>query len=85
MTGGLALSKHGELEDACGDAPCPERQDDIDSGKTLMTTTNILLIAGGVLVAGGVVLFLTAPDETAAEGVTALRMGPGSLSIEGRF
>jgi hypothetical protein len=85
VTGGLALSKHGELEDACGDNPCPDRQDDIDSGKTLMTTTNILLIAGGVLVAGGVVLFLTAPDETTEEGVTALRLGPGSLSIEGRF
>lgn len=85
VTGGLALSKHGELEDACGDSPCPERQDDIDGGKTLMTTTNVLLIAGGVLVAGGVVLFLTAPDEAPTEGVTALRMGPGSLSIEGRF
>jgi hypothetical protein len=86
VTGGLALSKHGDLEDACGDSPCPDRQDDIDSGKTLMTTTNILLIAGAVLVGGGVALYFTAPDEnTGDEGVTALRLGPGTLGLEGRF
>jgi len=85
VTGGLALGKHSALQDACGDNPCPDRQSDIDAGKTLMTTTNILLIAGGALVAGGVVLFFTAPTEPQSEGVTALRVGPGSLSIEGRF
>lgn len=86
VTGGLASSKHSELEDACGDSPCPERQSDIDSGKSLMTTTNAMIIAGVVLVGGGAALYFTAPDEDAVdEGVTALRVGPGSISVEGRF
>ena len=86
VTGGLALGKYGELEDACGDAPCPERQSDIDAGRTLMTVTNGLLIGGGVLLAVGVTLYFTAPDEpTDAQLVTALRIGPGSLLLEGQF
>jgi hypothetical protein len=84
VTGALAQSQYDELVDACGDVPCPEREDDIASGELLQTVSNVTLVAGLVAVAGGVVLFFTAPDEEPAEG-TALRLGPGSLTLQGRF
>jgi hypothetical protein len=87
VTGSMAASQHSELQDACGDNPCPERQDDIDSGKTSMLVTNVLIGAGAVLVAGGAVLWFLAPDEDAGseEGVTGFGLGPGSFVVQGRF
>jgi hypothetical protein len=84
--GGAALGKHGDLEDACGDDPCPERQDDIDSGRALTNASNVSLALGLVAISAGAVIFLTAPsDDTNPEAVTALRLGPGSFAIEGTF
>lgn len=85
VTGGLAQSKHSELQDACGDLPCPERQSDIDAGRTLMTTANVTLITGAVLLGAGAAIFFTAPDEDEGGATSRLRIGPGAITWEGTF
>jgi hypothetical protein len=85
--GGLALKKHDELLDACGEAPCPERQDDIDAGRTFKLVSNVTLVAGVALLAAGVTLYFTAADDAPPETkpTTALVMGPASLTLTGSF
>ena len=79
ITGVMASSAQGELEDECPDKQCPADADlealkDTQSrGKTMMVVTDILLF-GGIAAAGtGLVLFLLegAEEEQASEGVTA--------------
>lgn len=60
ITGGLALSRHGQLEDDCGPdgRSCPPgSQDDIDAGNALATWSTVLTI-GAVLAAGAGVTLL---------------------------
>lgn len=86
--GGAALSQHDELETACAGGPCPERQDDIDRGRTFQTASNVMVIVGAGLVAAGVVLWFVAPqieNEMNAEASVGLRLSPGSLMLTGRF
>ncbi|MBS2017009.1 MAG: hypothetical protein JST00_29245 [Deltaproteobacteria bacterium] len=47
------------------------------------TVSTIAFIAGGVLVAGGLVLFFTAPSARA--GATRVGVGPGSIVVGGSF
>lgn len=87
ITGGLAMGKHGDLEESCPDSQCPPDQEDtLDSFRTMGTVSTIGFIAGGVFAATGVVLLLTAPsaEEPEAAEVTA-RFGPGSVSATVRF
>lgn len=64
VTGIMAMGKHSDLNDACPGGQCPaSKQSDVDSYKTMGTISTIGFIAGGVLVAGGAVLFFTAPKE----------------------
>jgi len=48
------------------------------------TIATVAFIAGGVALAAGVVLWLTAPTDTNERGV-ALGVGPGALDVHGRF
>lgn len=48
------------------------------------TISTIATVAGGVLLAGGLVLWLTAPGEP-RETETALLVGPGSVELRGSF
>lgn len=85
--GGAALSQHDKLQDACGDLPCPDRQDDIDRGRTFQTAANVMLIVGGGLVAAGVVLWFIAPDldGSAGSGEVAVGVHFNSVTVTGRF
>lgn len=73
---GLGLDAAGRVDAAkaeCNDATpavcTPKGAELLDGAKTAGTVSTIGFIAGGVLVAGGVVLFLTSPSGTAgAEG-----------------
>lgn len=89
ITGGMAMGKHGDLEEGCPAGQCPpEQQDTLDSYRTLGTVSTVGFIAGGVLAATGVVLLLTAPSaESSGEGdatVTA-RFGPGAVQATVTF
>src|SRR5690606_4877127 len=86
-TGGAALAKHDELEAACGDAPCPDRQRDIDQGRALMNASNVTLVLGLAAIGVGVTVFLAAPDDEADEpGPEAeVALGLGALTVRGRF
>lgn len=60
--GSAAQSKHDQLADECGGVCPAEREDDISSGESLQVATNVMVVMGAVLVAGGVALWLVAPD-----------------------
>ncbi len=84
VTGGLAMGKHGELEDNCPNGVCAAgQQDTLDSYHTLGTISTIGFIAGGVIAATGVVLVLVAPSDAkepaSAKLVPELRIGPGHV------
>ncbi len=90
VTGGLAMGKHGELEDNCLNGSCPEaQQDTLDSYHTLGTVSAIGFIAGGVIAATGVVLVLVAPSDpqepASAKLAPELRIGPGHIQATLRF
>jgi hypothetical protein len=90
ITGGLAIGKHGDLEDSCPNGQCPEtQQDTLDSYNTLGTVSTITFIAGGVVAAVGIVLVVIGSTggstEQAALEHTTLELGPGSLRLRGTF
>lgn len=71
-------------------AACPTRNNcsaaavsDRSSAVTFATVSNIGFIAGGLLVATGVTIYLTAPKDGAP--AAALQVMPGGVSLAGRF
>ncbi len=88
MTAGLvAGAKHSSLSNVCNDTAgtCPPTySDDLDSFHTWRTVSTVGYVVGVLGVAGGTVLWLTAPK--AASTMTArVWLGPGSAGIAGRF
>ncbi|NUO48712.1 MAG: hypothetical protein HOV80_07640 [Polyangiaceae bacterium] len=66
VTGGIVIHDHSVMEDNCDEKEGTCSQDGLDAserGQVLGPVTTSLLVAGGVLVAGGIVWFLVAPDE----------------------
>lgn len=92
VTGYLATSKFNKLE-----KDCPDRKNcgasDLDqrtsSIKTLATTTNILLIGGGVLAAAGLTMVLLAPSGRSGSPAVSLQFSPvpsgGHVTLTGSF
>lgn len=87
--GAAAQSKHDDLANTCGPNPCPQLEDDISSGESLQVATNVMIVVGAVLVAGGAALWWFAPDangdgqpETGNVYVAPL---PGGAMIGGTF
>jgi hypothetical protein len=92
VTGVLALSKRGSLEDNPGcnaaESVClPSQRSEVESLDTLRTLSTVGLIAGGVLATTGVVLLLTSKPKTgaSAQPQLALRVAPRSLTLSGTF
>jgi hypothetical protein len=98
--GGVAASDWSSAKSescsTCSLAQYREAMSDHNSAVTAATVSTASFIAGGALVAGGLVLFLTAPSgreapESATQIVTALRLvpgigpGSGSLLLKGGF
>lgn len=83
VTGGLAISQKSDLDAGCVDNACPPPlHASVDDFETMRLVSTISFIAGGVIAATGVALVITG----AATGeYSALRVGPGTLRIEGRF
>jgi hypothetical protein len=69
-----------DADGACTPAAAAERED----ARSLADVGTALFIAGGVLAAGGLTVFLVAPDDE-AEATAALRVAPGGATLRGRF
>jgi hypothetical protein len=85
VAGVVAIGKKGDLEldplcpDACTDAAL------VDSYNTTRNVSTVGFIAGGALLAAGVVLVLTAPGVQAAPASAQLRLAPGGATLAGTF
>ena len=80
VTAGLALDRYSALEATCGtDHSCPAGTEaQRDEGVALATSTDVLLVSGGVIAAVGVVLLFTVLDEApSAPPVSASCDGTG--------
>jgi hypothetical protein len=85
VTGGLAVDLKGEL-DSSGDCPNGcfiSRQADVDRLNLYRSVSTVGFIAGGVLAATGVVLWITAPKTGSATARAGL--GPTGMVLEGTF
>ena len=82
ILGGIALSKHIDAKATCPDPGCATQQGvDLWSSATLFgNAATASFIAGGVLAAGGVVLWVTAKPKSAQVG-----LGPRSVTFQGVF
>jgi hypothetical protein len=88
VIGYLALDKMHDIEKKCPSDRCPDGsyKSDVNSARTLGTTTDALLIAGGAVAVGGLVwLILDKPSkrEHAAQKSTKLSgaCAPGTCSL----
>jgi PEGA domain/Tetratricopeptide repeat len=84
VTGFLALQAQSDHQDALkrpGVTP-PELDDDRTKAKTLALTTDIL--AGSAIVLGGIATVLLVTHDSGKQQV-GLGVGPGSVSLQGRF
>jgi hypothetical protein len=87
VTGIMAMGKHSDLANACPSGVCSSaQQSDLDSYHTLGVISTIGFIVGGVGIAAGAVLYLTAPKHPAASAAwISPYVGPGTLGAMGRF
>lgn len=96
ITGIVALGKTNDIEKQCPSDKCPKGFDldgERSSAKTFVRLTDVLLIGGGVVTAGGLTwLFLSsrsseAPPQNAAALVPNLACGPNGCTgtVGGRF
>ncbi|MBN2530347.1 MAG: tetratricopeptide repeat protein [Deltaproteobacteria bacterium] len=90
ITGAVALKRQNDLEEPCAGAGClPKYHEKNDSIGTLSKTSNVLLISGAVVAAGGAVLFVLAKKRFGKEKVVALTPAVGSnsggIQVVGRF
>jgi hypothetical protein len=85
--GAIAIEKknasnegHCDEQSRCDPVGIELREEGLQAG----TASTILFIAGGVALAGGVTLFLTAPAEPEAPRA-GLLLGPGRVGISGAW
>jgi hypothetical protein len=80
-----AGSKWDDAKAACRDYPyecSPQALDHQSSASSQATVSTVAFIAGGVAIAAGAVLWLTAGS---GEEKTAVGVGPGNVFVKGRF
>lgn len=86
VTGVLALNDAAALRDRCqqGTLGCdPAARSFEDSARTLGVVSTVGFIVGGLGVATGTALLII--DRASGGDEVALRIGPGSLGLQGRF
>jgi len=84
---GLTAMKTSDTDDLCPDKRCttPAGRASLDEANTFANVANGTLIAGALLLATGVVVFLTAPSDDPDSASIELLPGPASLLVRGRF
>ena len=86
ITGGVALSEHGTLSTACANGTCPKSSaSELSTYHAMSTVSTIGFIVGGVGVAGGAVLLLTAPKPEKTSAQVRPYLGLGSVGAVGSF
>lgn len=79
-------SSHDEAAVYCSGSVCSDQRG-VDAGQDAYsagTVSTVAMVVGAVGLAGGAVLWLTAP-RSRLEPATALGLGPGSLHVRGSF
>lgn len=83
VLGGVAIKLHKDLEAVCDGNECSSDDEHIlNNYRTVATISTVCFIAGGVLAAGGIVLWATAPS---GESSASVGVGPGFMSVKGSF
>jgi hypothetical protein len=88
VTGAMVLSKQKELEssDECVNEACgPAEHDKVDDYNALRPISTAGFVVGGVGVAAGLTLLLTAPKSPETEAHVSPWVGIGSAGVRGRF
>jgi hypothetical protein len=89
LIGGIASNgTYSDLQLKCGTGPCPPSQaGEISSGKTQQAIANTGAIIGLIgLAAGGTFLVLwLLPSSHKTSGSASVSLGPGTLSLAGKF
>ena len=83
-----AFSKYGDAKDLCPETNCTSAEGPAltDEARNAATAANIAFGVGLVALAGGAVLYLTAPSEqSATRGSLHAKIGPGSILLGGTF
>ena len=83
-----AFSKYGDAKDLCPETNCTSAEGPVltDEARNAATAANIAFGVGLVALAGGAVLYLTAPSErSATRGALHAKIGPGSIVLGGSF
>jgi hypothetical protein len=81
----LSHSSYSSLEDDCPNGRCPPgRNDEIDAGRRYQLIANVGLGVGIAGLAAGTMLFVLSSKEP-EQAQTAVRITPGTVSIERRF
>jgi hypothetical protein len=84
IAGLMARSSFNDLEESCQGSCPPDRQDDIDSGRSKQTIANVGLVIGVVGLAAGTTLYFMSDDEP--DGTRAgLVVSPGWIGVKGRM
>ena len=91
IAGIVAVTKHGDLSDACVGGCPPGSQGDIDGYHTAGAVSTVGFVVGGVGVATGTVLWLLASPSSNSVSKTAKRptispfVGPNGVGAFGSF
>lgn len=86
FTGLRAKSLLTSAETGCVDNRCPPaNKGDADKAETMATTTNVLLVTGGVLGAAGATLFLVGRQKEPQKAAVHVQLQPGGLVVGGRY
>jgi serine/threonine-protein kinase len=84
-----AISKNSDAQDHCPASQCKDQEGVTltDEARSAATAANIAFGVGLAALAGGVVLYLTAPSgqSAAQNGTLQARVGLGSISLGGTF
>lgn len=86
VTGIMGGSKHAALTTECPQDLCPSSaHGDLDAFHTLRTASTVGYVVGALGVAGGAVLWLTAPSGRATRATARVWLGPSSAGVGGAF
>jgi hypothetical protein len=84
VAGSLARSNYNDLQTVCGNNPCPpDKQDEINSGKSKQVVANVGLVFGILGAAAGAALYVWTMPHGAPVSNAAVVVSPGWIGVRG--